>query len=192
VLAALVASGRSRGTSRRRAALERHRHRLARSGLRARTSIVAGALLAWPPHSTRHAPARCHSRGRTRFGRNGHYARSRRPDSIRDGTRHRGSWWERGLLVRTLKTLLQEDRASTRPAWWRRTLDGSANDPTTDPISARRRGARFHREALRRLSAIPGVELAAVTTSLPTTGGAFTASSRRGQAGGVLRRLRAD
>jgi putative ABC transport system permease protein len=77
-----------------------------------------------------------------------------------------------GLLVRTLRTLLAEDpgfnpsRVVTADVWL-----PVPNDPTQDPYLSARAQAVFHRELLRRLNAIPGVELAGVTSSLPTTGG---------------------
>ena len=43
------------------------------------------------------------------------------------------------------------------------------NDPKTDPYLGIRGKATFDRELLRRMKAIPGVELAAITSALPTT-----------------------
>jgi predicted permease len=75
-----------------------------------------------------------------------------------------------GLLLRTLRDLLQENpgfnptQVVTANTWL-----GVPNDPKTDPYLGIRGKATFDRELLRRMNAIPGVELAAITSSLPTT-----------------------
>ena len=75
-----------------------------------------------------------------------------------------------GLLLRTLRDLLQENpgfnptQVVTANTWL-----GVPNDPQTDPYRGIRGTAAFDRELLRRMKAIPGVELAAVTSALPTT-----------------------
>src|SRR3984957_13394948 len=75
-----------------------------------------------------------------------------------------------GLLLRTLQDLLQENpgfhptRVVTANTWL-----GVPNDPKTDPYLGIPGMAAFDRELLRRMKAIPGVELAAITSSLPTT-----------------------
>jgi predicted permease len=75
-----------------------------------------------------------------------------------------------GLLLRTLRDLLQENpgfnptQVVTANTWL-----GVPNDPKTDPYLGIRGTATFDRELLRRMKAIPGVELAAITSSLPTT-----------------------
>jgi predicted permease len=75
-----------------------------------------------------------------------------------------------GLLVRTLRDLLQENpgfnptQVVTANTWL-----GVANDPTTDPYLSVAGKAAFDREVLRCMNAIPGVELAATTSSIPAT-----------------------
>jgi predicted permease len=75
-----------------------------------------------------------------------------------------------GLLLRTLRDLLQENpgfnptQVVTANTWL-----GVPNDPKTDPYLGVRGTATFDRELLRRMKAIPGVKLAAITSSLPTT-----------------------
>src|SRR6202167_5935314 len=75
-----------------------------------------------------------------------------------------------GLLLRTLRELLQENpgfnptQVVTANTWL-----GNPNDPKTDPYLGVPGKATFDRELLRRMKAIPGVELAAITSSLPTT-----------------------
>ena len=75
-----------------------------------------------------------------------------------------------GLLLRTLRDLLQENpgfyptQVVTANTWL-----GVPNDPKTDPYLSIPGMATFDRELLRRMKAIPGVELAAITSSLPTT-----------------------
>src|SRR5580765_7874952 len=75
-----------------------------------------------------------------------------------------------GLLLRTLRDLLQENpgfnptQVVTANTWL-----GVPNDPKTDPYLGIAGKATFDRELLRRLKAIPGVQLAAITSALPTT-----------------------
>jgi predicted permease len=75
-----------------------------------------------------------------------------------------------GLLLRTLRDLLQENpgfnptQVVTANTWL-----GNPNDPKADPYLGIPGKAAFDRELLRRMKAIPGVELAAITSSLPTT-----------------------
>ena len=75
-----------------------------------------------------------------------------------------------GLLLRTLGDLLRENpgfnptQVVTANTWL-----GNPNDPKTDPYSGISGKAAFSRELLRRIKAMPGVELAAITSALPTT-----------------------
>jgi len=75
-----------------------------------------------------------------------------------------------GLLLRTLRDLLQENpgfnptQVVTANTWL-----GVPNDPKSDPYLGVRDMTTFDRELLRRMKAIPGVALAAITSSLPTT-----------------------
>jgi putative ABC transport system permease protein len=75
-----------------------------------------------------------------------------------------------GLLLRTLRDLLQENpgfnptQVVTANTWL-----GNPNDPKMDPYLSISGKAAFDRELLRRMKAIPGVELAAITSALPTT-----------------------
>jgi putative ABC transport system permease protein len=75
-----------------------------------------------------------------------------------------------GLLLRTLRDLLQENpgfnptQVVTANTWL-----GNPNDPKMDPYLGIPQKAALDRELLRRMKAIPGVELAAITSSLPTT-----------------------
>src|SRR5690349_76167 len=75
-----------------------------------------------------------------------------------------------GLLLRTLRDLLQENpgfnptQVVTANTWL-----GVPNDPKMDRYLGIPGKAAFDRELLRRMRAIPGVELAAVTSSLPST-----------------------
>jgi predicted permease len=75
-----------------------------------------------------------------------------------------------GLLLRTLRDLLQENpgfnptQVVTANTWL-----GNPNDPKMDPYIGIPRKATLDRELLRRMKAIPGVELAAITSSLPAT-----------------------
>jgi putative ABC transport system permease protein len=75
-----------------------------------------------------------------------------------------------GLLLRTLRDLLQENPGfSPTQVVTANTWLGVPNDPKTDPYLGIPGKAAFDRELLRRMRAIPGVELAAVTSSLPIT-----------------------
>jgi predicted permease len=75
-----------------------------------------------------------------------------------------------GLLLRTLRDLLRENpgfnptQVVTANTWL-----GNPNDPKMDPYLGIPGKATFNRELLRRMKAIPGVELAAITSALPTT-----------------------
>ncbi len=75
-----------------------------------------------------------------------------------------------GLLLRTLRDLLQENpgfnptQVVTATTWL-----GNPNEPKMDPYLGIPGKAAFDRELLRRMKAIPGVELAGITSSLPTT-----------------------
>jgi putative ABC transport system permease protein len=75
-----------------------------------------------------------------------------------------------GLLLRTMRHLLQENpgfnptQVATANMWL-----GIPNDPKADPYPGIPGKAAFNRELLRRMKAIPGVELAAITSALPTT-----------------------
>jgi predicted permease len=75
-----------------------------------------------------------------------------------------------GLLLRTLRDLLQENPGFTpTQVVTANTWLGFPNDPKMDPYRGILGMATFDRELLRRMKAIPGVELAAITSSLPTT-----------------------
>src|SRR5712671_6459206 len=75
-----------------------------------------------------------------------------------------------GLLLRTLRDLLQENPGfnSTQVVTANMQLP-LPNDPKTDPYLDIPHRATFDRELLRRMKAIPGVELAAITSVLPST-----------------------
>jgi putative ABC transport system permease protein len=75
-----------------------------------------------------------------------------------------------GLLLRTLRNLLQEDPGfnPTRVVTANIQLP-NPNESATDPYRDVARRATFERELLRRMKAIPGVELAALTSALPST-----------------------
>ncbi len=74
-----------------------------------------------------------------------------------------------GLLLRTLWGLLQENpgfnptHVVTANTWL-----GVPNDPKTDPYLGIPGKVTFDRELLRRMKALPGVQLAAITSALPT------------------------
>ena len=75
-----------------------------------------------------------------------------------------------GLLLRTLRDLLQENPGfSPTQVVTANTWLGVPNDPKTDPYLGIAGKAAFDRELLRRMKAIPGVQLAAITSSIPTT-----------------------
>jgi predicted permease len=75
-----------------------------------------------------------------------------------------------GLLLRTLRDLLRESpgfnptQVVAAKVWL-----PVPDDPKEDPYRGIAPKAAFDRELLRRLKTIPGVELAAITTDLPTT-----------------------
>ena len=76
-----------------------------------------------------------------------------------------------GLLLQTLRDLLRQNpgfnpsQVVTANIWL-----PYPNEPQLDPYLTLAQQTSFSRELLRRVSAIPGVELAAVTSSLPATG----------------------
>jgi predicted permease len=76
-----------------------------------------------------------------------------------------------GLLLRTLGGLLRENpgfnptRVITANIWI-----PVPNDPKVDPYLLLARQSSFARELVRRMNAIPGVELAAITSDLPANG----------------------
>ena len=76
-----------------------------------------------------------------------------------------------GLLLQTLRDLLRQNpgfnpsQVVTANLWL-----PYPNDPQLDPYLTFAQQNAFSRELLRRVSAIPGVELAAITSSLPATG----------------------
>jgi len=75
-----------------------------------------------------------------------------------------------GLLLRTLRDLLQENpgfnpsQVVAANVWL-----PIPNNPKADPYLGIAPRAALYRESLRRMNAIPGIELAAITTDLPTT-----------------------
>jgi predicted permease len=75
-----------------------------------------------------------------------------------------------GLLLRTLGDLLQENpgfnptQVVTANVWL-----PIPNDPRADPYLGHAPRTAFYRESLRRLTAIPGVALGAITSELPAT-----------------------
>ena len=75
-----------------------------------------------------------------------------------------------GLLLRTLRDLLQENPGFNPNQVVAASLSlPEPNDPKADPYLSVARRTTFSRELLRRINAIPGVELAAITSDLPTT-----------------------
>jgi predicted permease len=75
-----------------------------------------------------------------------------------------------GLLLRTLRDLLQENPGFNPIQVVTANIQlPNPNDPKTDPYLDIPHRAGFDRELLRRMKAIPGVELAAITSALPTT-----------------------
>jgi putative ABC transport system permease protein len=75
-----------------------------------------------------------------------------------------------GLLLRTLRDLLQENPGFNPTQVVTANIQlPNPNDPKTDPYLDIPGRAAFDRELLRRIKAIPGVELAAITSALPTT-----------------------
>jgi predicted permease len=74
-----------------------------------------------------------------------------------------------GLLLRTLRDLLQENPGFNPTQVVAANLSlPEPNDPKADPYLSAAQQTSFDRELLRRLRAIPGIELAAVTSDLPT------------------------
>jgi predicted permease len=75
-----------------------------------------------------------------------------------------------GLLLRTLRDLLQENPGFNPTQVVAANIQlPNPNEPEMDPYLDIPRRATFDRELLRRMKAIPGVELAAITSALPTT-----------------------
>jgi predicted permease len=75
-----------------------------------------------------------------------------------------------GLLLQTLRDLLQENPGFNPAQVVTANVQlSNPNDPKTDPYLDVPRRAAFDRELLRRMKAIPGVELAAMTSALPST-----------------------
>jgi predicted permease len=75
-----------------------------------------------------------------------------------------------GLLLRTLRGLLQENPGFNPTQVVTANIQlPNPNESEADPYLDIPRRAIFDRELLRRMKAIPGVELAAITSALPTT-----------------------
>jgi predicted permease len=75
-----------------------------------------------------------------------------------------------GLLLRTLRDLLQENPGFNPTQVVTANIQlPDPNESESDPYLDIPRRATFDRELLRRMKAIPGVKLAAITSSLPTT-----------------------
>jgi len=75
-----------------------------------------------------------------------------------------------GLLLRTLRGLLQENPGFNPTQVVTANIQlPNPNESEADPYLTIPRRAIFDRELLRRMKAIPGVELAAITSALPTT-----------------------
>jgi putative ABC transport system permease protein len=75
-----------------------------------------------------------------------------------------------GLLLRTLRDLLQENPGFNPTQVVAANLSlPEPNDPKADPYLSVAQQTSFNRELLRRMRAIPGIELAAITSDLPTT-----------------------
>jgi predicted permease len=75
-----------------------------------------------------------------------------------------------GLLLRTLRDLLQESPGFNPTHVVTANIQlPNPNESEADPYHDVARRATFDRELLRRMKAIPGVELAAITSALPTT-----------------------
>jgi len=75
-----------------------------------------------------------------------------------------------GLLLRTLRDLLQQNPGfnPTQVVAANFSLP-EPNDPKADPYLSVAQQTSFNRELLRRMRAIPGIELAAITSHLPTS-----------------------
>ena len=75
-----------------------------------------------------------------------------------------------GLLLRTMRELLQGDPGFDPTQVVAANIQlPNPNEPETDPYLDVPRRATFDRELLERMKAIPGVELAGITSALPTT-----------------------
>jgi putative ABC transport system permease protein len=75
-----------------------------------------------------------------------------------------------GLLLRTLRHLLQENPGFNPTELVTANIQlPNPNESETDPYRDVGRRATFDRELLRRMKAMPGVELAAITSALPST-----------------------
>jgi predicted permease len=75
-----------------------------------------------------------------------------------------------GLLLRTLRDLLQENPGfNPTPVVAANLSLPEPNDPKADPYLSVAQETSFDRELLRRMRAIPGIELAAITSDLPTS-----------------------
>src|SRR5438067_12870716 len=75
-----------------------------------------------------------------------------------------------GLLLRTLRDLLQENPGFNPTEVVTANIQlPNPNESGADPYLDVPHKAAFDRELLRRMKAIPGVELAAITSALPTT-----------------------
>jgi predicted permease len=75
-----------------------------------------------------------------------------------------------GLLVRTLRNLLQENPGFNPTQLVTANIQlPNPNEAETDPYRDVPHRAIFERELLRRMNDIPGVELAAITSALPST-----------------------
>ena len=75
-----------------------------------------------------------------------------------------------GLLLRTLRDLLQENPGFNPTQVVTANIQlPNPNESEADPYLDIPRRVTFDRELLRRMKAIPGVELAAITSALPTT-----------------------
>jgi predicted permease len=75
-----------------------------------------------------------------------------------------------GLLLRTLRDLLQENPGFNPTQVVAANIQlPNPNEPEADPYLNNLPRANFDRELLRRMKAIPGVELAAITSALPTS-----------------------
>src|SRR5690242_20039722 len=75
-----------------------------------------------------------------------------------------------GLLLRTLRELLTENPGFNPTQVVAASMQlPNPNDPKTDPYLDIPRRATFDRELLRRMKAIPGVELVGITSALPST-----------------------
>src|SRR6185312_5562403 len=75
-----------------------------------------------------------------------------------------------GLLLRTLRNLLQENPGFNPSQIVTANIQlPNPNERAADPYLDVPRRATFERELLRRMKEIPGVELAAITSALPST-----------------------